>query len=324
MITVSNLSKKYPGRVAVDDISFDVNDREVVGFLGPNGSGKSTTMRMLCGYLSPSGGTARVAGFDVTRDPMEVRRRIGYLPENCPLYPELRVDEYLHFRAALKGVPRHRRRSRIDEVMELCGLSNDGRRIIGQLSKGFRQRVGLAEAIVHDPELLILDEPTIGLDPGQMRQVRSLIQALGKKHAILLSTHILSEVEAICRRVIIVKEGRIVASGPTDQLARQHENTAPFIAEFQAPRDVLAEAVHGLPAIRSHRITALEGDWLRLECSGSDGEDVRPALFALAAGRGWTLRELHRPQRRLEDLFIELTGRAQDAGPNLARTEGES
>jgi ABC-2 type transport system ATP-binding protein len=320
MITVSNLSKKYPGRIAVDDISFEVNDREVVGFLGPNGSGKSTTMRMLCGYLSPSGGTARVAGFDVTRDPMEVRRRIGYLPENCPLYPELRVDEYLNFRAALKGVPRHRRRARIDEVKELCGLTGDGRRIIGQLSKGFRQRVGLAEAIVHEPELLILDEPTIGLDPGQMRHVRSLIQTLGKQHAILLSTHILSEVEAICRRVVIIKEGRIVASGPADQLARQQGGAARFSAEIQAPRSAFEEALGGMSDITAPRITALEADWLRLECSSVDSHDPRSALFALATARGWSLRELHREERRLEDLFIDLT----DSGESANRREVSS
>ena len=308
MITVSNLSKKYPGRIAVDDISFEVNDREVVGFLGPNGSGKSTTMRMLCGYLSPSGGTARVAGFDVTREPMEVRRRIGYLPENCPLYPELRVDEYLNYRAALKGVPRHRRRDRIDEVKELCGLTNDGRRIIGQLSKGFRQRVGLADAIVHEPELLILDEPTIGLDPGQMRQVRSLIQTLSNTHAILLSTHILSEVEAICRRVVIIKEGRIVASGPTAQLAGQQGGATHFSAEIQAPRDALEQAIGELHIMVEPRIAALDGDWFRIEGSGLDGNDPRPALFALVAARGWNLRALHREERRLEDLFIDLTG----------------
>ena len=205
MITASHLSKTFPGRIAVNDITFEVGHSEVVGFLGPNGSGKTTTMRILAGYLPASAGTVRVAGYDVTKYPMEVRKRIGYLPENCPLYPDMRVDEYLHFRAALKGVPRGKRIGRVGEVKELCGLNDSGRRIIGQLSKGYRQRVGLAEALVHDPELLILDEPTIGLDPNQIRQVRTLIQELGRRHTILLSTHILSEVEATCRRVLIIK-----------------------------------------------------------------------------------------------------------------------
>lgn len=306
MISASHLSKKYPGRLAVNDVSFEVDNREVVGFLGPNGSGKSTTMRMLCGYLAPSGGTARVAGFDVMRHPMEVRQRIGYMPENCPLYPELRVDEYLAFRAALKGVPRNRRAARLQEVKELCGLGDAGRRVIGQLSRGYRQRVGLAEALVHDPEILILDEPTAGLDPGQIRHVRELILQLGTRHTILLSTHILSEVEAVCRRVIIIHEGRIAASDTTDHLIRQRQGAAAFVAEIKAPRVELASALAAWTDLGDLEIRA-EGDWFRLQFSAPLDPDPRPRLAALAAAKAWPLRELHRRRSRLEDLFISLT-----------------
>lgn len=314
MITTSHLTKKYPGRIAVDDLSFEVHPREVVGFLGPNGSGKSTTMRILTGFLAPSGGVARVAGFDVTRHPFEVRRRIGYLAENCPLYPELRVDEYLDFRAALKGVPARNRRQRIAEVRELCGLADSGKRIIGQLSKGYRQRVGLAEALVHDPELLILDEPTVGLDPNQIRQVRNLIQQLGERHTILLSTHILSEVEATCRRVIIVNQGRIVASGPTAELIHNLKGAARIRAEIKADRKQLEMQLVDWPGVREFRIEK-EGDWLRLQLSCASGEDPRTRLFQLAASQGWTLRELHLESGKLEDLFVSITTQPEEHQP---------
>lgn len=313
MITVSHLSKKYPGLYAVRDISFEVAPHEVVGFLGPNGSGKSTTMRMLCGYIAPSGGTARVAGYDVTQAPMDVRRRIGYLPENCPLYPELRVDEYLAFRAALKGVPRNKRRNRISEVKELCGLTDAGRRIIGQLSKGYRQRVGLAEALVHDPELLILDEPTVGLDPNQIRQVRLLIRQLAERHTILLSTHILSEVEASCGRVVIIKEGRIVASGSTAKLMRQTHHVAQLTAEFKAPRPALEQALQALPGLQQFELTA-NGEWMQVRLTATGSQDLRTSIFRLAVEQGWVLRELHRENARLEDLFAALTQHADSSG----------
>lgn len=313
MIKVSHLSKKYPGRYAVRDISFEVSPHEIAGFLGPNGSGKSTTMRMLCGYIAPSGGTAKVSGYDVTRFPMEVRKRIGYLPENCPLYPEQRVDEYLHFRAALKGVPSRRRRARVDEVKELCGLADEGRRIIGQLSKGYRQRVGLAEALVHDPELLILDEPTIGLDPNQMRQVRELIRELAHRHTVLLSTHILTEVEAVCGRVVIIKDGSLVAQGETQSLLRRMKGTARITAEIKAPRRELELALAGWDDIDQVSIEA-DGDWEVIRFSTSGVSGVRERLHALVVARGWALRELHREGARLEDLFASLTQSPANGG----------
>lgn len=306
MITVSHLTKKYPGRTAVNDISFEVGQSEVVGFLGPNGSGKTTTLRILCGYLSAGAGTVKVAGFDVQKFPMEVRKRIGYLPENCPLYPEMRVDEYLLFRAKLKGVRKKKISGRVDEVKELCGLTDSGRRIIGQLSKGYRQRVGLAEALVHDPELLILDEPTIGLDPNQIRQVRELIQNLGKRHTILLSTHILSEVEAICRRVLIIKDGRIMASDSTDRLIRHMKGLSRIHMEVKGSVENLESEFKTWPEIHDIRLEQHE-EWAHITLQCPRPSDPRENLFKLAAARGWQLRELHMEPGTLEELFVTLT-----------------
>ncbi len=306
MITASHLTKTFPGRVAVNDITFEVGHSEVVGFLGPNGSGKTTTMRILAGYLPASAGTVRVAGYDVHRHPMEVRKRIGYLPENCPLYPEMRVDEYLRFRSALKGVPRAKRKARLDEVMQLCGLTDSGKRIIGHLSKGYRQRVGLAEALVHDPELLILDEPTIGLDPNQIRQVRQLIQELGKRHTILLSTHILSEVEATCRRVLIIKQGRIVAADATDRLIRHMKGLAHITMEIKAPREPLETELRGWAEIADLAVEPC-GEWLNVSLHCPRAQDPRARLFEWAASRGWIIRDLHLEAGTLEELFVSLT-----------------
>src|SRR3984957_15596275 len=220
MIEVSNLTKRYAGRTAVNDISFTVARGEIVGLLGPNGAGKSTTMRGLSGFMPATGGTVRVSGLDVFHDSNEVRRRIGYMPENNPLYPEMRVREYLRFRARLKGLGWRRSRERVSTVMDQCGLADVSRRIIGQLSKGYKQRVGLADALVHEPDLIILDEPTIGLDPNQIRSVRKLIKSLAEKHTVLISTHILPEVELTCNRVLIMREGKILAADSPDNLQK--------------------------------------------------------------------------------------------------------
>ncbi len=306
MIEVSHLTKHYPGRVAVDDVSFAVSPGEIVGFLGPNGAGKSTTMRILAGYLPATGGVVRVADHDVAEEPIEVRRRIGYLPENCPLYGEMRVDEYLRFRARLKGVPRAKVPARIVEVKERCGIADVGNRIIGQLSKGYRQRVGLAETLVHDPDLLILDEPTIGLDPNQIRLVRGLIAELAERHTILLSTHILSEVEMTCKRVLIIHKGRIVASDTPDRLRRRMTGEASVIAEIAGPRGEVEPALRGISGVAD--VQAEGGDaWVRYMLRAPRDEDPRPAIAALAAQRGWPLRELHREAATLEDIFVNLT-----------------
>lgn len=304
MIEASHLSKRYPGRTAVDDVSFSVKPGEIVGFLGPNGAGKSTTMRILAGFMPPSSGSATIAGFDVVRDSMEVRRRIGYLPENCPLYPEMRVDEYLEFRAGLKGVPARHVRNRVEEVKALCGLGDMGGRILGQLSKGYRQRVGLADSLVHDPELLILDEPTIGLDPHQIRHVRSLITELAKRHTILLSTHILSEVEMSCQRVLIIHRGKIVAAETTAQLRKHLPGSEQIVVELRGPEDEIVVALRSLEGVASVEATAA-GGWIACEITA--GCDLRETVAALASARSWPLRELHRQQKTLEDIFVALT-----------------
>ncbi len=311
MIVASHLTKRYPGRKAVEDLSFEVGNRVVTGLLGPNGSGKSTTIRMLCAYLAPTAGTARVAGFDVSRHPLEVRRRIGYLPENCPLYHDMRVDEYLRFRAAIKGVPHRQRKQRIGEVKELCGLGDTGRRMIGQLSKGYRQRVGLAEAMVHDPELLILDEPTIGLDPNQIRQTRELIRSLGERHTILLSTHILSEVEAVCRGVIIINKGRLVAAGKTSRFIHDTKTASRIFMEIKVDDAASAGAeLRAWPEVTTVDI-ATTADWMRICLRANPGTDPRVALAAWASARGHALRELRREEATLEDVFVALTGESR-------------
>ncbi len=312
MIQVSHLIKQYPGRTAVDDVSFAVGRGEIVGFLGPNGAGKSTTMRILAGYLPATAGTVRVAGHDVATQPMEVRRRIGYLPDNCPLYPDMRVDEYLDFRARLKRVPGRHVRNRLAEVKNLCGIGDVGRRIIGQLSKGYRQRVGLAESMIHDPEILILDEPTIGLDPNQIRLVRQLIADLAKRHTILLSTHILPEVEMTCQRVLILNHGRIVASDTTEHLRHRLAGGLTVHAELRGPQSEVELELRSVAGVEVVESTVREG-WVCCEIRLAADSDPRPDIAARAVSRGWALRELHAEQASLEDIFVQLT-RNDDAG----------
>jgi ABC-2 type transport system ATP-binding protein len=308
MIKVSGVTKKYPGRVAVDNISFEVDRGEIVGFLGPNGAGKTTTMRLLTGYLPLTAGSIEVAGFDVSTHPQEVRRRIGYLPENCPLYPEMRVDEYLRFRAELKGVKSTARKSKITEVKERCGLTDVGGRIIGQLSKGYRQRVGLADSLVHDPDLLVLDEPTVGLDPYQIRQVRELITHLAERHTVLLSTHILPEVEAICERIMIIKEGRIVASDTEENLHRKLHASSIIRMEVRADKYAVLELVGKMNGMDVQNSSELTDGWVWIQIE-ADSPDMRVELFNLAVAEGWAMRELTEQQHSLEDTFVEITRR---------------
>ena len=314
MIRVSHLTKRYPGHVAVDDVSFDVERGEIVAFLGPNGAGKTTTLRVLAGYLPASSGDVHVAGFDVAHDSLEVRRRIGYLPENCPLYPEMRVDEYLRFRARLKGVRGRAVRKRLDEVKNLCGIEDVGRRIIGHLSKGYRQRVGLAEVLVHEPDLLILDEPTVGLDPHQIRQVRELIVRLAARHTILLSTHILSEAEAVSQRVLIIHRGRIAASDTTDGLRARRQAATRVIAEIAGgPASEVAAALGALPGVRQVAFQEAAG-WLHCHLTCGDEAAVREAVFACVCARGWRLRSLQAERETLEDLFVARTATEPGTG----------
>ena len=307
MIEVTNLTKRYAGRTAVADISFTVARGEIVGLLGPNGAGKSTTMRILSCFLPATSGTARVAGFDVFHQSDEVRRRIGYMPENNPLYPEMRVREYLKFRARLKGLNWRRSRERVTTVMEQCGLTEVSRRIIGQLSKGYKQRVGLADALVHEPELIILDEPTIGLDPHQIRAVRQLIKSLAQKHTVLISTHILPEAEMTCNRMLIMYDGKILAADTPDNLQRLMAGSSQIIAEIAAPADELREVWSQMPGIEQFDVSPSEGEFQRCALTPRDGYDLRPAIFSLAQERGWIMRELTRSRHSLEDIYVQVT-----------------
>lgn len=306
MIEVEGLRKRYGEVVAVAGISFRVAKGEIVGLLGPNGAGKSTTMKILTGFLPATEGTVKVAGFDVFTHSLEARRHLGYMPENVPLYPEMRPVEYLRFRAALKNLPRAQIRKRVDEVMERCWVTEKARALIGHLSKGYRQRVGLADALLGEPDLLVLDEPTIGLDPTQVLQLRQLIRSLGDRHTILLSSHILTEVEAVCSRVVIIHRGRIVADDRIDALKERLAREAPVDVELQAPASAAAAALSMLPGVRQALPPqALEGGWMRARLVVEAGRDPRADVLALARDRGWGLRELHRVSRSLEDVFVD-------------------
>jgi len=307
MIEVTNLTKRYSGHTAVDDISFTVARGEIVGLLGPNGAGKSTTMRILSCFLPATAGTVRVAGLDVFHDSLEVRRRIGFMPENNPLHPEMRVREYLKFRARLKGLGTGRSLERVDTVLEQCGLNDVSKKIIGQLSKGYRQRVGLADALVHEPELIILDEPTIGLDPHQIRAVRALIKSLAEKHTVLISTHILPEVEMTCSRVLIMYEGRILAADTTENLQRTMSVDGQVIAEISGPAHELEECWAHMPEIEQFDVSPMDGSFHRCALTPRAGVDLRPSVYQIARDRGWTLRELTRSRYSLEDIYVQVT-----------------
>ncbi len=312
MIEVSNLTKRYAGHTAVSDISFTVGRGEIVGLLGSNGAGKSTTMRILSCFMPATSGTVRVAGYDVFTQADEVRRRIGYMPENNPLHPEMRVREYLKFRARLKGLGRRQSRERVDIVIEQCALGDVTRKIIGQLSKGYRQRVGLADSLVHEPELIILDEPTIGLDPRQIRSVRQLIKDLGGKHTVLISTHILHEVEMTCNRVLILHEGKILAADTPDNLQRTMSGNGQVVAEIAAPQAELADCWEQMGEIEYYDLSPAEGTFVRCALTPRDGVDLRPQIFSLARERGWDLRELTRNRHSLEEIYIRITQRDEE------------
>ena len=307
MIKVENLTKRYAGHTAIKDLSFEVGRGEIMGFLGPNGAGKTTTMRILASFLPPTSGRASIAGFDVFEQSLQARAHLGYMPENVPLYNDMRVTEYLDYRAALKGVPHRRVSERVGDVKELCGLREVEKKIIGTLSKGYRQRVGLADALLHEPDLLILDEPTIGLDPNQIRQVRELIKNLGKQHTILLSTHILPEVEMTCSRVIIIHKGRIEACDTPENLLGQIRQAGGVVVEARTGSDHGEDELKKISGVREVTSDSDDGDWKVFSLRVESGVDVREEIFRLAAARNWTLRELTQRRATLEDVFVELT-----------------
>jgi len=306
MIKVVNLTKRYSGFTALDNINFEVEKGEIVGFLGPNGAGKSSTMRILSTFMPPTSGKVSIAGFDVFEQSMEARAHLGYMPENVPLYGEMRVSEYLNYRAGLKGLGGRRLRERVGDVKELCSLVEVENKIISTLSKGYRQRVGLADALVHDPALLILDEPTIGLDPNQIRQVRELIQNLGKRHTILLSSHILPEVEATCTRVIIINKGKIEASDTPQNLQQKMRTSGGIRLEAKTGKDNGREELVKVAGIKDVVVES-DGDWEIFLMRVDAGVDAREEVFRLARDRQWAVRELAHRRATLEDVFVELT-----------------
>lgn len=305
MIEVDKLTRRYGSYTAVDNISFKVGKGEIVGFLGPNGAGKTTTMRVLTCYQTASAGTARVAGFDVFEASMEVRRRIGYLPEHPPLYRDMRVRGYLDFVARIKGVASSVRKGRVDDVMARCGIEDRAGQLIGQLSKGYQQRVGLAQALVHEPDVIILDEPTIGLDPNQIREVRDLIRALGGEHTVILSTHILPEVEMTCDRVIIINQGRIVAIDSTERLLAGDASNVRYEVTVDGDEDRAVQAIKEIEGVMQVTPVAERKGALLVDAHRQEG--IQAALASRLVERGLGLLELRRVEASLEDIFHQLT-----------------
>jgi ABC-2 type transport system ATP-binding protein len=309
VIRVEHLTKRFAATTAVDDISFDVAPNEVVGFLGPNGAGKSTTLKIMTGFYAATSGRVVVDGNDVFTRPEAVKQALGYLPENVPLYPEMRVHEYLGYRAALKRVPRPRRKAAVESAVERCRLGDVRGRIIGQLSKGYRQRVGLADALVADPKLLILDEPTIGLDPNQIRQVRELIRELGHERTVILSSHILPEVEAVCSRVLIINRGRIVGQGRPEELrASLGGGGAIVTVEAIDPSGRAADALAAVDGVRrvSGPSPGEEGAVV-YSLAADPGAPVRERIFDAAVGAGFKIVGMSSGRLSLEDVFVEIT-----------------
>lgn len=311
MITVENLSKRYGNVSAITEVSFSVARGEVLAFLGPNGAGKTTTMRILTGFVPPTSGTARVAGFDVLDQPLEVKRRIGYLPDNPPLYMEMTVGEYLAFAAKIRGVRGKAVSSARAAVLEKCGLAGMEGRLIANLSRGYRQRVGLAQAMIHNPEVLILDEPTVGLDPKQIVEIRELIKTLGGERTVILSTHILPEATAVCQKVVIINKGRIVAVDAPDRLAmrtRKSEKTRLCVRRGEAVEVAAIFKIQGVTHVAPHPASPSETDPSRAFIIESEvGTDIREALADTVVRAGWGLLEMQPQVATIEDVFLQLT-----------------
>lgn len=308
MIEVTNLVKRFRDLVAVDGISFRVEKGEVLGFLGPNGAGKTTTMRILTGASPATSGKAVVAGFDVFEQPLEVKRRVGYLPEQPPLYDDLDTRSYLLFVARIKGLRGERQKNEIERVMAACSLESVRKRRLGELSKGFRQRVGLAQALLGEPEVLILDEPTIGLDPHQIRDVRDLIRELGKKHTILLSSHILPEVSMVCSRVLIISRGRIVASDSPENLAKRILGVGRLALRVAGPRAAAVEAVSGVKGVRDVKaLEPVEAGTTELVVEADPDSDIRRELFGALARQKLPILMMRSHDITLEEIFLQLT-----------------
>jgi ABC-2 type transport system ATP-binding protein len=307
MIEVQHLTKRYGPTLAVSDVSFDVQKGEVLGFLGPNGAGKTTTMRVITGYLPPTEGTVRVAGYDVAEEPLESKRRTGYLPESPPIYPDMTVQEYLAFVARIKGVSRRDIKKRIDEISARCAVTDVRKRQIGKLSKGYRQRVGLAQALIHNPDVLILDEPTAGLDPKQIIETRELIKGLAGQHTVVLSTHILPEVSKTCQRVVVINAGTIVAVGTPDELTRRLQGYETVLMTVEGPAADIMEKLQRVTGVNWVEPRDSTDGQVTLEVHSQKGLDVRSELARVIVESQWKLFELKTSGLSLEDIFLKLT-----------------
>lgn len=309
MIEVENLTKRYGPTLAVSDVSFQVQKGEILGFLGPNGAGKTTTMRIITGFLSPSGGRVRVAGVDVVESPLEAKRHIGYLPENPPVYTDMTVNEYLAFVGRIKGLPRAELKKRVGEVNEKCSIADVQDRQIGKLSKGYRQRVGLAQALIHNPDILILDEPTAGLDPKQIIETRELIKGLAGQHTVILSTHILPEVSKTCQRVVVISKGTVVAMGAPDELTARLQGYGSVLVTVAGPAPEIVSKLQTLPGVNLVEPVETSGARVTLEVHTEKNHEVRSDLARAVVESGWGLFELKTGGMSLEDIFLKLTRR---------------
>jgi ABC-2 type transport system ATP-binding protein len=307
MIELRNVTKSYSGKRAVDDISFSIQHGEILGFLGPNAAGKTTTMRMITCYMPPTSGTILVDGMDTSENSLEVRKKIGYLPEMAPIYADMNVIDYLHYAGELRRLDPTRKRQRIREMVAVCGLEDVLGQDIGELSKGYRQRVGLAQAMLHDPDILILDEPTAGLDPNQIAEIRMLIKRLGQKKTLILSTHILPEVQATCSRIIIINRGKLVADGKPDELSAGFHGQEIVQAHLKAPRDALLAKARQMAGVEGVREIPTDDGTIGIRLESASGMDVREGLWKLAVEQNWPIWEMHRERISLEEVFRVLT-----------------
>jgi len=321
MIEVKNLTKRYGPTLAVSDVSFEVQKGEVLGFLGPNGAGKTTTMRVITGYLPASDGQVSVAGYDVQDYPLEAKRRTGYLPENPPVYPDMTVREYLSFVARIKGVAGREVRKRVDEVSEKCSVTDVRDRQIGKLSKGYRQRVGLAQALIHNPDVLVLDEPTAGLDPKQIIETRELIKGLAGQHTVVLSTHILPEVSKTCQRVVVINAGKIVAVGTPDELTRRLTGFETVMITVEGPAPEIMDKLQRVSGVNLVEPREADGALITLEVHAEKGHDVRAELARSVVESQWKLLELKTSGMSLEDIFLKLTTKDLSEGAENQKSE---
>ena len=318
MIEVMNLTKRYGSTVAVDNVSFDAKAGEVLGFLGPNGAGKTTTMRILTCYLSADEGTVKVAGYDVFEESFEVRKQIGYLPESVPLYTDMGVIDYLKFIAEIRNIPKSQRSQRIKDVVDICGLEKMIQKDIGELSKGYRQRLGLAQSLIHDPPILVLDEPTSGLDPNQIIEIRNLIREIGKEKMIIFSTHILSEVSATCGRILIINDGQIVANGTPDELAGRAQGEEVVHISIRGPREEIEAKLEELSMVSDFKRVESDDGVCGYQIVSQKGKNTAEELFHFVVQNHWSLTELRQEAISLEDVFLQLTGNESTTQPTAA------